>query len=95
MANKKSVWKKKLKLSRRTAFGYIGSVFFGFIGGIIGYLVLRKKEPRSARNVLIAGVFISVVSLTLTTLIGGYRNYAIAIPLTIGLIFYLERSNLK
>lgn len=36
-------------------------IFMGWFGGLIAWLVNREKDPEKARNMLIAGIVISVI----------------------------------
>ena len=48
-----------------SAILYIFPILLGFIGGIIGYFVVRKQDPKMARNLLIVGIVISVLMVVL------------------------------
>jgi len=42
---------------------WLAPILIGWIGGIIAWLVNRDADPRTARNMLITGIVISVVSV--------------------------------
>jgi hypothetical protein len=43
-------------------WGWLLPLFLGLLGGIIGWVALRDDNPRGARNVLVVGVVVSVLS---------------------------------
>ena len=45
----------------RSGAWYLAPIFFGLIGGLVAYFVVRNDEPKLARNCLIIGVIIFVV----------------------------------
>lgn len=59
---------------------YVWAVF-GFIGGLIGWAVVKERDPKLGRNVLIAGAAVSV---------GGFLLYTIALG---GLLAGLSSGN--
>ncbi len=50
---------------------YLLPLIFGLLGGIAGWLIVRDENPRGARNVLIVGVVVSVLSFCLSFAIAG------------------------
>ena len=40
-------------------------IFLGIIGGIIAYFVLRKDDPRKAKNCLYLGIVLAIVGIVL------------------------------
>jgi FtsH-binding integral membrane protein len=40
-------------------------IFFGMIGGIIAYFILRKDDPRKARNCLYVGIVFMIMGIIL------------------------------
>ncbi len=42
--------------SERSNWWYVPSIIFGIFGGVISYLILRKKSPKLAKQCLIIGV---------------------------------------
>ena len=45
-------------------------IFFGMIGGIIAYFILRKDDPRKARNCLYVGIVFMMMGIILNIVIG-------------------------
>ena len=45
-------------------------IFFGMIGGIIAYFILRKDDPRKARNCLYVGIVFMLMGIILNIMIG-------------------------
>jgi hypothetical protein len=58
--------------STRSKFWYLLPIFFGIIGGLIAYLVLRESDSKKARNCLIIGLVILLISIF--ALIGSSSN---------------------
>ena len=50
---------------------YLLPLLFGLLGGIAGWLIVREENPRGARNVLVVGVTVSVLSFCLSLAIAG------------------------
>ena len=48
---------------QRSKAWYLLPVFFGILGGIIGFFVMRHDSPKMARNSLIIGVANLVVGI--------------------------------
>jgi uncharacterized membrane protein YvbJ len=44
-----------------TNWWYVAPILFGIIGGIIAFLILRKKDPRLAKGCFICGAFVTVI----------------------------------
>ncbi|MFB5624551.1 MAG: hypothetical protein ACE5RP_06545 [Nitrosopumilus sp.] len=45
-------------------------IFFGVIGGIIAFFILRKDDPRKAKNCLYLGIAFMVFGIILNLFIG-------------------------
>jgi FtsH-binding integral membrane protein len=45
-------------------------IFFGMIGGIIAFFILRRDDPRKARNCLYIGIIFMIIGIILNILIG-------------------------
>jgi hypothetical protein len=45
---------------------YLVPIFAGFIGGLIGWLVLKDKDKKFAKRLLIIGIVVTVVTIILT-----------------------------
>ena len=48
---------------------YVISILFGIIGGLIAYVILKNDSPKLAKNCLIIGVILSVVTFALVVII--------------------------
>ena len=44
-------------------------IFFGMIGGIIAFIILRKDNPHKARNCLYLGIIFMVIGIIFNILI--------------------------
>ena len=44
-------------------------IFFGMIGGIIAFFILRRDDPRKARNCLYVGILFMIMGIILNILI--------------------------
>ena len=44
-------------------------IFFGVIGGIIAFFILRRDDPRKARNCLYVGILFMVIGIILNIMI--------------------------
>ena len=42
---------------------YLLPIFIGMIGGIIGYLIIRKDDPRKAKNCIYIGIVMMVIGI--------------------------------
>ena len=40
---------------------YLLPIFIGMIGGIIGYLIIRKDDPRKAKNCIYIGIVMMII----------------------------------
>jgi len=45
-------------------------IFFGMIGGIIAYFILRRDDPHKAKNCLYVGIIFMLMGIILNVLIG-------------------------
>ena len=56
-----------------SAAWYCLPILLGFIGGIIGYFVVKDKDPNMAKNLLLIGIFITIIGVLLSfVLVGRY-----------------------
>lgn len=55
---------------------YVVSLFFGLIGGLIGYLVVKEDDPDMATNLLWLGIFISIVE---AIILGAYWSWILSL----------------
>ena len=44
-------------------------IFFGMIGGIIAFLILRKDDPHKARDCLYVGIIFMIIGIILNIVI--------------------------
>jgi len=47
----------------RSNLWYLLSIILGLVGGIIAFFVLRKDDPKKAKNVLIVGIIITIIGI--------------------------------
>ena len=52
---------QKENKSKPSNFWYLLPIFFGIIGGIIGYFAIRDRDRKMAKNLLIVSIVILVV----------------------------------
>lgn len=48
---------------------YVLPIFLGWIGGLIAYFILRRDDPRKAKNCLYLGIILGIVGLILNIII--------------------------
>jgi len=56
--------------SRRNTW-FLLPILFGMIGGIIAYIVIRKDDPRKAKNCLYVGIIMMVIGIILNIMLLG------------------------
>ena len=54
--------------SRSNAW-FLLPIFFGMIGGIIAFFILRGDDPRKARNCLYVGIVFMIIGIILNIMI--------------------------
>ena len=54
--------------SRSNAW-FLLPIFFGMIGGIIAFFIIRRDDPRKARNCLYVGIVFMVIGIILNIMI--------------------------
>jgi FtsH-binding integral membrane protein len=47
----------------RSSVWYLLPIFFGVIGGIIAFFIIRKDDPRKARNCLYLGILLMFIGI--------------------------------
>jgi hypothetical protein len=52
-----------IETSRPTRAWYIAPILFSILGGIIGYLAVRKKDKQLANRLLILGIIVFVIAI--------------------------------
>ena len=50
---------------QRSNWWFLLPILLGIIGGIIAYFVLRKDDPRKAKNCLYLGIILAIVGIVL------------------------------
>jgi FtsH-binding integral membrane protein len=55
--------------SRSNAW-FLLPIFFGIIGGIIAFFVLRQDDPQKARNCLYLGIIFMIIGIIVNILVG-------------------------
>ena len=58
-------------VEKRSNWWYILPILLGWIGGIIGYFVVRHDDPTLAKRVLILGIIISVAYIAISVITSG------------------------
>jgi uncharacterized membrane protein YeaQ/YmgE (transglycosylase-associated protein family) len=48
---------------------FVLPIFLGWIGGIIAYFILRRDDPRKAKNCLYLGIVLGIVGIILNIII--------------------------
>jgi len=48
---------------------YVLPIFLGWIGGLIAYFILRRDDPRKAKNCLYLGIILGIIGLILNIII--------------------------
>ena len=46
---------------KSSSLWYLLAIFFGLLGGIVGFAVLREKDPGMAKNMLIVGIVFTIL----------------------------------
>ena len=59
---------------KRSNAWYLLPIFFGMIGGVIAFLILRRDDSRKARNCIYIGIGMMVIGIIFNILI------AVSIP---------------
>ena len=54
----------------RSNWWFLLPIFFGIIGGIIAFFVLRHDDPRKAKNCLYLGIALMVIGIILNLALG-------------------------
>lgn len=49
----------------RSNWWYMLPIFLGLIGGVIAYFVIRKDDPRKAKNCLFIGIGLAMIGIIL------------------------------
>jgi FtsH-binding integral membrane protein len=44
-------------------------IFFGMIGGIIAYIIIRKDDPRRAKNCIYVGIIMVILGIILNIML--------------------------
>ncbi len=55
---------------------YLLPIFIGMIGGIIGYLAIRKDDPQKAKNCIYIGIVMMVIGIIFNIILLGVEGVA-------------------
>ena len=55
---------------------YLLPIFIGMIGGIIGYLAIRKDDPQKAKNCIYIGIVMMVIGIIFNVILLGVEGVA-------------------
>ncbi len=55
----------------RSSMWYLLPILVGMIGGIIAYLVIRKDDPRKAKNCIYIGIVMMVIGIIFNIMLLG------------------------
>ena len=55
---------------------YLLPIFIGMIGGIIGYLAIRKDDPRKAKNCIYIGIAMMIIGIIFNIILLGVEGLA-------------------
>ena len=55
---------------------YLLPIFIGMIGGIIGYLAIRKDNPQKAKNCIYIGIVMMVIGIIFNVILLGVEGVA-------------------
>ena len=55
----------------RSSMWYLLPIFVGMIGGIIAYLIIRKDDPRKAKNCIYIGMVMMAIGIIFNILLLG------------------------
>ena len=55
---------------------YLLPIFIGMIGGIIGYLAIRKDDPQKAKNCIYIGIVMMVIGVIFNVILLGVEGVA-------------------
>ncbi len=53
----------------RSNLWFLLPIFLGLIGGIIAFFVLRKDDPKKAKNCLYLGIILAIIGLMFNILV--------------------------
>ncbi len=56
---------------QRSNWWYLLPIFFGIIGGIIAYLMIRKDDPRKAKNCIYIGLVMVLIGIIFNIMLLG------------------------
>ncbi len=49
--------------TRRSGFWFLLPIFFGIIGGVIAYFVIKQDDPDKAKNCLYLGIVLLIIDI--------------------------------
>ncbi len=57
----------------RSSMWYLAPILIGLIGGIIAYFIIRKDDPKKARNCMVIGFGLFIVYVIIIGTLGNYH----------------------
>ncbi len=45
-------------------------IFMGIIGGVIAYFILRRDDPKKAKNCLLLGIILGIIGIAIDVMFG-------------------------
>lgn len=54
-----------MEVRRRSSLWFLLPIFFNVIGGVIAYFVIKDDDPRKAKNCLLLGIILTVISFAI------------------------------
>lgn len=54
-----------MQVRRRSSLWFLLPIFFGVIGGIISYFVIKEDDPKRAKSCLYLGIILAAVGIAL------------------------------
>ena len=54
----------------RSNWWFLLPIFFSWIGGVIAYFVLRRDDPKKAKNCLYLGIVLTIIGFAINLIFG-------------------------
>ena len=58
------------EIKNRSGIWYLLPIFFGIIGGVIAYFVIKQDDPKKAKNCLILGFVLTAIQIIIYAVMG-------------------------
>ncbi len=55
----------------RSNVWFLLPIFLGIIGGLVAYFIIRKDDPRKAKQCLILGIILALIGIGLNIVLAG------------------------